>query len=405
MARVYRRAAKMRPLTLIEQRARCPNRIFFSDYPVHPQDDGVDLTEWTHPDSLLERSITNFLEIVSKGVSGAADADYTAINAAMGFGRSKRMPHRTLCSHAKVRALAKRTLWEVVRAAWSGPPGIRRRWMMITAITDLGNSVEDHPVVEMHRVKEQARKVVADLGLNAIMILETQAAVRHPGGGQGGTLMTHVHGIAYTDDPALNLENAAATACARPILSNWLGAPTFHLKPIETKGELNRACYYLNKFSFRSSRLVRDRTKPSGYRTAHQTIEVSSALRLAELLSLLEYKDIAFGTGAGVKLKGKWLRALRIAHRKRADPFDDDLEAAWMGFWSGKSRGRTRHPFDLRWDAKQPPSDDWERAMESWHASEQQRFDNAGRSDRSVRRVRANSGGNSRRLRPDPATR
>jgi hypothetical protein len=123
------------------------------------------------------------------------------------------------------------------------------------------------------------------------------------------------------------------------------------------------------------------------------------ALRLAELLSLLEYKNIVFGTGDGVKLKGNWIRALNKMHQKRAAAIDDDMEVVWARFWGTKGRGRTRYPFDLRWGTDRLPSGLWEQAMATWHASELQSFHDGGRSRRNVQRIGAKPGGAAARMR------
>lgn len=352
--------------SLIERIAQNPDGPRLSGLMLCPSDNGVNWNEWQHPLALHDRSSAALCHAVEKGLSRASDADRSMINAALGFRQTKSLPHRAICSHAGVRQHAMETLYVTTKQAWTGPPDTRRQWMLFTAITDLGNSVEDRPTIEMHRLERQVRKVVSELGLNAVMILETQAAVRYPGGGLGGTLMTHVHGIAYTDDPNFNLRKAQATACKRSILSNWLGAPTVRMKEIKTKSDLYRACYYINKHPHRASRLVRDSSKRSGYRTVHQAVEAGPALRLAELLSQLEYKDVVFATHGGVRLKGDWMRALHVAHRSRAASFDDDFSAMWDGFWQARSGGRRRLPFDLRWSTSQAVSNVWEDAMQEW---------------------------------------
>lgn len=337
------------------------------DVPTVPEDTGFDVTEWQHPDSLMQRSNAEFGRLLDLAITNVnvSDRDRRTLRRELGVISMGRLPTRLQLANLRIRRQAYRLLYSAVRAAWSGPPLARRRWFFITLVGDVGNSLEYRTVVELRRAKRDFAKMLADTGLHAIGMLEIQAGANYPGGGHGSTLELHAHAIGFTDNPAFPTHAVSRALCGRTILANWLGAPTVRIDPITSRGHLRRQCYYMCKAPFQGSRIEPDGSKASGFRRVGVSIERPAlALRIAEVLGHLTVDDAVFCTGkGGIALKGEWLRALREWHGRRCCGHDVDVPALIQNVWNHGRTRISRPPIDIRRDTSRSVDSAWADAM------------------------------------------
>jgi hypothetical protein len=332
------------------------------------EDTGYTSADWDHPDAALKRSFDGFYRLISERleVSRADPVSIEQVKLALGTPRAQMLPYLPLLSNMCVRKQGYELLFTQLERAWAGPPGTRRRWFFGTLITDLGNTLEYAPVLEMERIRRDFRKVMKRTGLNTIAFIEIQAGTNYPQQGHGRTLMCHAHFIGFTDEESFDLRRANTIASAGTILSNWLGAPTVRIDTIANRSELKRRCYYLFKAPLKGSYLIPNPNFASGYQTEHADVDRSLALRLAEVLSQLDYSQATFTTGAGTELKGAWLRALTAWQRLRRNMGQENFAAAFAEVWATGGTTVPRTPVQTRWTANAAPSASWNHAMSTY---------------------------------------
>lgn len=351
--------------TLIEASASSPHRLEISDVTFSRADTGYTLADWELPDAALKRSFDDFYRLIANALeASAADAGSVEhVKLALGAPPGKRLPYLPLLSNLRVRNSSYELLFEHLRAKWAGPTGTRRRWFFGTLITDMGNTLEYVPVIEMGRLRRDFRKVIARTGLNTIAFIEIQAGTNYPQNGHGRTLMCHAHFIGFTDDQDFDLRRANAVARAGSTLTNWLGAPTARIEEIAHVSALKRRCYYLFKAPLKGSYLVRNAAKGSGWETKHADVDQWLAVRLAEMLAQIDYRQATFTTGEGTKLKGDWLRALAEWQRPRRNLEQENFAAAFQEVWTTGRTTAHRAPAEIRWTTNAAPSTSWNDAM------------------------------------------
>ena len=293
-------------------------------------------------------------------------------------------PHDALMSHRGMRKNAGRYLARELRPFWSRANG--RRWFFITLITDIGNSLEYDPVIELERLQRDARKAFALLGLHAIGITEFQLA-RYPMKGKGRTVEAHIHAVGYTYDQSLTIKGAEAAIAKRRTLFNWLGAPVADLQPINSPNDLKFYCAYMLKPPISESWLVRDGSKGTGFKmNSADDLDPWGAMRLTEILASLTLRNATVARGELVHPKGEWHR--RIAQYMRRHPADGDYDyaGAFAALWKNPPVRKPRAGTVIRKDAREPLDLRWRDAMSDWFAEV---ADNQARHD--VRSKRRNS--------------
>lgn len=354
--------------TAIDRLAANATRL--SDVVLFANDAGDINAERQHPNSAMHRSQADFLRLTQTALNSArADPeDIAALLNALGAEKHVKLPARMLAGNMVIREEAYQQLFRTLRAAWRGPLESTRRWFFGTLITDLGNSLEYAPVIELARLKQKFWKVVARTRLHSFIVIETQAGTNYPRRGHGLTLMTHAHFIGFTDDPAFDLQSATRSALQGTTLSNWLDAPTVKIREICSVEDLRRDCYYINKMPAKASRIVPDAWMPSGFATKAVEAPAQMALRLAEVITQLDYMEIVFSTGDGKKLKGEWRDAMKAWHAPRRADDEVDLAAAFERVWRRSRSNIVRSAIDIRRDASQPPDTGWQDVMAGFTA-------------------------------------
>ena len=306
--------------------------------------------------------------------SNARMVDKRAVRQATGLTHHQR-PRGALMSHQGVRSQAGRALHRQLKTVFA--PTATRRWYFVTLLTDLGNSLEFSPVLELGRLKHRGWKMLDLVGLHFIGVTELQLS-RYPLGGVGRTIEGHLHVIGYTDDPLFVVSEAVVAIAARSTLSNWLGADVANFQPITTLHELNHWCDYMFKAPLQGNWLRSDKFMRSGFSTQSGNVNKWGALRLVDVQSQLTLNQATFARGNLVKPKNDWLRHMAAWVAKYPARQEYDYQAAFAAVWSGSTVKRLRTTPIIQRTASKQLNLTWNDAMQRYFdkvASNQARYD------------------------------
>ena len=297
-------------------------------------------------------------------------ADNRAIRLAAGIIKNGRPAH-CIMSHSGVRRRAGELLCERLLPAWSDTP--ERSWFFGTFISDVGNTLEATPSIELGRLRRDVRKMLELTGMHAIGVVELQLA-RYPLKGRGRTIQVHVHTIGYVDQDTPTIaaadklgEQLAEAISSRSTLSNWLGAPVARFRQIPNRARLAAYCAYLFKAPLNESWLVKEPRMRSGYRTrSHGQVDGKGALRLTEILSRLTLRSATLAHGDLVRPKGEWIGHVKDWCAERPIRNEPDFEAA---FRRVRVSGRPNTSPEIRTDGRASVDLGWRVAMADMFAA------------------------------------
>ncbi len=260
---------------------------------------------------------------------------------------------RLLCSNALIRQAAAHSMIDVVSRHWNVSkqvPG--RRWFFVTVMGDSGNMLEYQPEMNLEAYQATVLQIIADSGLQAIGATEFQAITNFPQGGNGRTIMTNSHFIAWTDRPEFDVLQTERRLRATSPLTHWLGAKTVRIDPVQPNHRhIAWKAHYMMKAPIDGKFFGRNENTPSGWGLGKTAIRSDLAVRLMETLSQLEFPQLVQAVGDGSALRDKWLEKLQVWHEQRlsqtAWPRDDEMAEVWAWLHSRKRRGKPRQPFNL----------------------------------------------------------
>lgn len=187
-----------------------------------------------------------------------------------------------------------------------------------TIIHPKGNASDRNPVVDIKGMQALADKVFRKFEMHGVSVLEIQALTNWPQGGEGRTLMAHVHGVSWSD------RSFSCTAAMNSFAGGRAWPRPFGADPVDvqviglTEEDLRNVAYYIfkaphdAKWRFEKDGRVRLKSTEKGYRP-------ELAMRVIEGLSQLGFRSIIRSTGNGSLLRSDLLRRVVHRHKSRAD--------------------------------------------------------------------------------------
>lgn len=210
-----------------------------------------------------------------------------------------------------------------------------RNYYFGTLLDDSGNTSDRAPVLSIKGLKDKGYRAIKSIGLNAVAVIEVHPLMNYPAGGEGRTLMWHIHFLGWTD---MKLDVAAAVSALEKT-GAWsckLGAPPISIKEVrDTREDIAEVTHYMAKAPHAAKNRRERKDKPGSYKLLNtlKGYRPELALRVFEGLSQIGLLDTVFGVGDGGVIRQSLRKELTDWHRKRPVPIaiTSDFDV-WM-FW------------------------------------------------------------------------
>lgn len=272
-------------------------------------------------DKPLDRAKSRFKTFKKKLKTALAlpklkESDRETIEALCGFGR----PLETLpASDLGLRWVGAKALKEAMLYHRDARRTDQREYFLGTLIDDCGITSDRVPTVRLDELRSKTYRTLKAANLDAICVIEVHPLMNLPGGGEGRTLLFHVHFLAWSSE-SIDAERLAEQISMSPGWSCKLGAPPAKIEMIKpTKRDLARVCYYLLKPPHSAKNRMPSKTKP-GQHLLMDTVEgyrPELALRVIEGYSQIDLRDTIFGVNGGSKTRQVVHAAIQSSHKAR----------------------------------------------------------------------------------------
>lgn len=207
---------------------------------------------------------------------------------------------RKLLANKHVRQAACRATVDALLADFSRDPS-RKRYFL-TFCWDAGVSWERRPHIDLVSLKNMINHRLRRLGLHGFGVVEVEI-LNNLTGEPGRRLHAHVHCYCWSAGGDFRPKVAARRLSKLATLHNDLGAPSVVIKTVElTEISIARLAAYVTKPPSRGKNRVPRRKFPGRYAMRDVALVPSTATRLIEILSHIEFRDILFGVGEGCAL-------------------------------------------------------------------------------------------------------
>jgi hypothetical protein len=218
---------------------------------------------------------------------------------------------RLLTANRRVRRAATYILAGLLRdhrlASFAFPK--RRHWH----VSFLGPLVNEYePRLDIEAYGRSVYRLLHKAKLNAVFAVELQPLTNYPQRGHGRSFLVNAHALCWTDDPAFDAESAEDAMNESKSIKSVFGAPLVVFKERTlTAGSVEYSAYYLFKAPFVGKYRTRDPDVPTRwiFNEDHH-VRPQFLLRLAEVLSLIEFTDLAWGVRAGKTVRRDWKKGL-----------------------------------------------------------------------------------------------
>lgn len=237
---------------------------------------------------------------------------------------------------------------DVIHAFQSADPG--QRWFHVTLLTDELIISEREPNLLLRRLKGKADKELRDLRLNGVACIDVNALPNHPRKGRGGSILFHVHVLAFTDQP-FDIVKARKSLAASRSWSCKLGAKPTHIVEItHTKG---KACFwaaYDSKPPYEAKNRREGKDGKVKLMATEKGLRPNVAMRLLEGFSQLALRDRIFSVGEAKDLREEIIRRVTRWHRQRWPDLKPvkalKPQAFWRRYWKW-SRTKGYKPWEI----------------------------------------------------------
>jgi hypothetical protein len=241
----------------------------------------------------------------------AEEADLAMFKDALGYGR---LCDTLLASDLKLRRKSATFLGAALERLREDNPNLSFQFW--TFIHERGNTSDREPVIDLKFLQALTDKTMRELKLNSIGVVESQGLGNHPRKGDGRTIMTHPHVISWTTD-ALDLRKVEKALNEKSAWRTELGADPVRVKHVrEGRGELAYLAYYLFKPPY-DVKMLENRQQGDRLKSTEKGYKPEFAVRLLEMLSQLELKELVRASGEGKTVRREWSRRLTNWHRSR----------------------------------------------------------------------------------------
>ena len=261
---------------------------------------------------------------------GIDESDRSKLDALLGIrGRAERL----LLSDAEVRRKAIE-LMEHKLIRLKGESNKDTKFYLATFIDDRGLTSDRTPNVEIDEIIRDVRWAMRQISVSGIAMFEMHPLANYPQGGDGRSLLGHVHAIIWTG-PKFSSREAKAKLLRSGRFRCALGAKPIKLQRLHTTEDLQRVAHYIMKPPH-AAKNRKERDNEPGQFKLFDTVNgyrPEFALRLAECLAQIEFKKALFAEGLESKgLRHVILKDLSVWHRARSgDVLPDDFDV-WTFF-------------------------------------------------------------------------
>ena len=188
-------------------------------------------------------------------------------------------------------------------------------------------------------------------GFDWFGLIEIDICNNYPGGGEGLWIMPQTHFIAWTDTPISPVLYAQSMSTTKR-LESALGAKTVDIKTIATAEDIAHLCFYITKPNYQCKSLgqLNQETGKRKMFSPEKKVRPAYTLRIAEILSHLNVKDLMIASGEGLDIKRRLLDSLRRWRSNLSDkrPVPSDIGAAWDQTMGRRYRASRQTPTVIR---------------------------------------------------------
>jgi hypothetical protein len=202
---------------------------------------------------------------------------------------------------------------DVVHSYWLAASKLR--WFHITLLDAESHISERRPALALKRLKAKAYKEVQELGLNGLGWIDVDPVPNYSQGGEGGTLLFHVHFLGFTDRDFNVAAARAKLAQSRSWSSDLKADPTDITEITPRMGTPAWWAYYGPKPPYRGKRRILSEDGTTKLKQCEYRPQL--AMRMFEGFAQMARMDLFFGVGEGKDLREQVRRSLMAWHRKR----------------------------------------------------------------------------------------
>ena len=217
-----------------------------------------------------------------------------------------------------------------------------REYYLGTFIDDSGITSDRVPLVRQRELRDKTYRVLKTAGLHAIGVIEAHPLMNYPGGGDGRSLLFHVHFIAWSDnvlspgDLEKSVNNSRGWSCQ-------LGASPAKIQALPPKKkDLSQVSYYLLKPPHSAKNRMAANDNPDAFRLM-DTIKgyrPELALRVIEAYSQIDLRDTIFGVNEGADIRQKVREEITKFHSealKSGSPIPKSFDI-WLYWYNLRQR-------------------------------------------------------------------
>ena len=220
---------------------------------------------------------------------------------------------------------------------------------LLTLTWDAGLTFEDRPVVDIAAMISQASRAIAGVGLNAICAIEVDGLSRVLEGEHARRLIFHIHAVCWTSGGPFSSKAKERTIAAQAPPDDFRHA--WGVSPVRftAKRKLDWvAVAGLGMYLLKAPRCLKKRVwrgqlqKFKLLKAPAEEYRPAAAVRLMDLHSRWDVRDIVFGVGVGVSLYEAWKHdLLQKFPGKRSDPAFDkhSVKRLWRGIYNRAING------------------------------------------------------------------
>ena len=204
----------------------------------------------------------------------------------------------------------------------------RRHWH----VSFLGPLVNEYePKLDVEAYGRSVYRLLDKAKLNAIFAVELQPLTNYPQRGNGRSFLMNAHALCWTDDPAFNAAAVLSAMNSSKSIRSVFGAPLVEFRERTlVAGSIEHSAYYLLKAPFEGKYRLRDPEKPTTWKfdKVHH-VRPQFLLRLAEVLSLLEFTDLIWGVRDGKSIRRTLKKGLTAWNDIRREDQTHPLESGF----------------------------------------------------------------------------
>ncbi len=207
---------------------------------------------------------------------------------------------------------------------------------LITIIDGRYATSSYNTILDLQQMKESGRRLLSKMSPNFFAVIELAIfnSPKHPKGGR--LISPHIHAMIWGEDVISKARSVAATL-QRSITPNATGATPIVLRSVDPDPvNLARMAAYLVKSPDKCKTFYPGKDGKSG-NTHHsrKSDRLINYLRLAELRSMLTYRDVTFASGQGLAIRSGTTKTLTHRALEQARMADRRFHPAEIpSFWT-----------------------------------------------------------------------